>query len=200
MKQKSFEALLDGYINNSLTQAEIRQFLAALSDPERKAEVEAKINSLLLGPATGMTSEQADAVFQKLWQTAGENSNQNPVQNNKAVTGSLRRFYWLAAAVIIGLLVVGGLQFFSKENNFTTQSASAANRFQNDVAPGGNKAELLTADGQWVQFIETGIAQNKLFQTKKDDDGNIIGDGTAKEARMIYLFPVLPFVTYNFKF
>jgi hypothetical protein len=34
----------------------------------------------------------------------------------------------------------------------------------------------------------------------QDKDGNIIGDGTVKEARMIYLFPVLPSVTYNFKF
>ena len=33
-----------------------------------------------------------------------------------------------------------------------------------------------------------------------DKDGNIIGDGTEKEARLIYLFPILPSVTYNFKF
>jgi hypothetical protein len=34
----------------------------------------------------------------------------------------------------------------------------------------------------------------------QDEDGNPIGDGTQKEARMIYLFPVLPSLTYNFKF
>jgi hypothetical protein len=37
-------------------------------------------------------------------------------------------------------------------------------------------------------------------RTKQDKDGNVIGDGTQKEVRMIYLFPILPFVTYNFKF
>ena len=31
-------------------------------------------------------------------------------------------------------------------------------------------------------------------------DGKPIGDGTQKEARMIYLFPILPSLTYNFKF
>lgn len=40
-----------------------------------------------------------------------------------------------------------------------------------------------------------------LFTTIQiDDDGNIIGDGTIKEARMIYLFPILPSITYNIKF
>ena len=33
-----------------------------------------------------------------------------------------------------------------------------------------------------------------------DDDDNVIGDGTQKEARMIYLFPILPSVTYNITF
>jgi hypothetical protein len=34
----------------------------------------------------------------------------------------------------------------------------------------------------------------------QDEEGNPIGDGSQKEARMIYLFPVLPSLTYNFKF
>ncbi len=35
---------------------------------------------------------------------------------------------------------------------------------------------------------------------KQDDDGNIIGDGTEKEARMVYLFGALPYFSWNFKF
>ncbi len=37
-------------------------------------------------------------------------------------------------------------------------------------------------------------------RTKQDDDGNIIGDGTEKEARLVYLFGALPYFTWNFKF
>ena len=37
-------------------------------------------------------------------------------------------------------------------------------------------------------------------RTKQDDDGNIIGDGSEKEARMVSLFPILPSITYNVKF
>ncbi|MCG8326250.1 MAG: TonB-dependent receptor [Chitinophagales bacterium] len=37
-------------------------------------------------------------------------------------------------------------------------------------------------------------------RTKQDEDGNIIGDGTEKEARLVYLFGALPYVGWNFKF
>ncbi|HMQ49696.1 MAG TPA: TonB-dependent receptor [Saprospiraceae bacterium] len=37
-------------------------------------------------------------------------------------------------------------------------------------------------------------------RVQQDDEGNIIGDGTVKEARMVYLFGVLPYFTWNFKF
>jgi hypothetical protein len=37
-------------------------------------------------------------------------------------------------------------------------------------------------------------------RTKQDEEGNIIGDGTEKEARLVYLFGALPYFTWNFKF
>lgn len=58
--------------------------------------------------------------------------------------------------------------------------------------------------GEWVFSIYNAYNQENPFtiytRTKQDDDGNVIGDGTEKEARLIYLFPILPSVTYNFKF
>lgn len=35
---------------------------------------------------------------------------------------------------------------------------------------------------------------------KQDDEGNIIGDGTEKELRLVYLFGALPYFTWNFNF
>jgi CarboxypepD_reg-like domain/TonB-dependent Receptor Plug Domain len=58
--------------------------------------------------------------------------------------------------------------------------------------------------GEWVFSIYNVYNQHNPFtiytRTKQDDDGNVIGDGTEKEARLVYLFPILPSVTYNFKF
>lgn len=58
--------------------------------------------------------------------------------------------------------------------------------------------------GQWVFSIYNAYSRQNPFtiytRTKQDKDGNIIGDGTEKEARLVYLFPIIPSVTYNFKF
>ncbi|MBT1685110.1 TonB-dependent receptor [Dawidia soli] len=58
--------------------------------------------------------------------------------------------------------------------------------------------------GQWVFSVYNVYSRKNAFtiytRTKRDDDNHVIGDGTQKEARMIYLFPVLPSVTYNIKF
>lgn len=58
--------------------------------------------------------------------------------------------------------------------------------------------------GQWVFSIYNVYNRKNPFtvytRTKQDDDGNIIGSGREKEARLIYLFPIMPTVTYNFKF
>jgi hypothetical protein len=58
--------------------------------------------------------------------------------------------------------------------------------------------------GQWIFSVYNVYNRHNPFtvytRTRQDKDGEIIGDGTEKEARLIYLFPILPFVTYNFKF
>jgi hypothetical protein len=57
---------------------------------------------------------------------------------------------------------------------------------------------------QWIFSIYNVYNRKNPFtiytRTKEDSQGNVIGDGTQKEAVLIYLFPILPSVTYNFKF
>jgi len=56
----------------------------------------------------------------------------------------------------------------------------------------------------WVFSVYNVYNRSNAFsiytRVKQDEDGNVIGDGTEKEARMIYLFPILPSITYNIKF
>jgi hypothetical protein len=57
---------------------------------------------------------------------------------------------------------------------------------------------------QWVLSVYNVYNRQNPFtiytRTKRDDKGNIVGDGTEKEARMVYLFPILPSINYNIKF
>lgn len=56
----------------------------------------------------------------------------------------------------------------------------------------------------WVFSLYNVYSRKNAFtiytRVKQDDDGNIIGDGKEKEARLISLFPLLPSVTYNIQF
>ncbi|MBL0744819.1 TonB-dependent receptor [Chryseolinea lacunae] len=58
--------------------------------------------------------------------------------------------------------------------------------------------------GSWVFSVYNAYNRQNPFtiytRVTKNKDGDIIGDGYTKEARMIYLFPILPSVTYNIKF
>lgn len=58
--------------------------------------------------------------------------------------------------------------------------------------------------GQWVFSVYNVYNRKNPFtvytRSIQDEDGKVLGDGSQKEARMIYLFPILPSVTYNFKF
>lgn len=58
--------------------------------------------------------------------------------------------------------------------------------------------------GQWVISVYNAYNRKNPFtiytRVAQDEDGNPVGNGAQKEARMIYLFPILPSVTYNFKF
>jgi hypothetical protein len=57
---------------------------------------------------------------------------------------------------------------------------------------------------QWVFSLYNVYNRKNPFtvytRSLQDKDGNVIGDGSQKEARLIYLFPIMPSVTYNFKF
>jgi len=57
---------------------------------------------------------------------------------------------------------------------------------------------------QWIFSVYNVYNRKNPFtiytRTKEDSNGNVAGDGSQKEAVLIYLFPVLPSVTYNFKF
>lgn len=70
------------------------------------------------------------------------------------------------------------------------------------LTPRKNKGKKY--ETSWVFALYNAYSRKNPFslytRVQQNDDGDIVGDGTSKEARMIYLFPLLPSVTYNIKF
>jgi hypothetical protein len=65
------------------------------------------------------------------------------------------------------------------------------------------RSERRRFKSEWVFSVYNVYSRQNAFsiytRTIQDDEGNVI-DPNRKEIRMIYLFPILPSVTYNFKF
>ncbi len=70
------------------------------------------------------------------------------------------------------------------------------------LTPRKNKGKKY--ETSWVFALYNAYSRKNPFslytRIRQNDDGDLIGDGTEKEARMIYLFPLLPSITYNIKF
>jgi ferric-dicitrate binding protein FerR (iron transport regulator) len=64
---------------------------------------------------------------------------------------------WWAAAVVAGLLFASGLYFLLRPVATVKPTPALAQRYKNDIAPGGNKAMLTLADGSHIVLDE---AQN----------------------------------------
>jgi hypothetical protein len=65
------------------------------------------------------------------------------------------------------------------------------------------RSENRRIKGEWIFAIYNVYNRKNVFsiytRAVEDEDGNV-ADPTVREIRMIYLFPILPSVTYNFKF
>ena len=70
------------------------------------------------------------------------------------------------------------------------------------LVPRKNKGKKY--ETSWVFSLYNAYSRKNPFsiytRVRLDDDDNVIGDGTEKEARLIYLFPILPSITYNINF
>ncbi|MDO6433055.1 DUF4974 domain-containing protein [Flavitalea sp. BT771] len=88
---------------------------------------------------------------------------------------SMRRYYWIAAAVL--LLIAGAAVFFNL-NKAKTNFAQlpVEQRFHNDVSPGGDKAVLELADGSKIVLDNASngaLAQQGGTQVMKLDNGQL---------------------------
>jgi len=82
-------------------------------------------------------------------------------------------FYWKKIAVAAAVLfILGAGVFFFRQSIFSNQT-----EFVNDIAPGGNNAKLILANGKTIDLKRAaqGVLVNQNgFQIKKTDNGQII--------------------------
>src|SRR5687768_9758390 len=139
-----FMELIQGYIENSLTEQEEEELFAMIQQPEYNNLLEEAVEARLNLPQTAGPSINKDRLEQITQKILGTK------QPAKII--SIRRFSRVAAAAVIVLMIsVGGYFYFNKEGLRQAQPDNTAQRFKNDVAaPGKAKAMITLADGRTV--------------------------------------------------
>lgn len=102
--------------------------------------------------------------------------------------------WWLAAASFLLIVGTGSWFLLRRESGKPTPDAlaNASERFKNDVAPGGNKARLLLADGTEIILDSAGnglLSQQGGAKVIKPDNGTIEykqGTGTGEKEVVVY--------------
>ena len=93
------------------------------------------------------------------------------------------------------------VDYFTKRNDYRLP---AYHRMDLSATLFPKKARQRKIQGKWVFSVYNVYNRKNPFtiytRIAEDEEGNVIGDGTRKEARMIYLFSILPSVSYNVKF
>jgi len=150
--------LLDQFATNSLTEAEFDELFGLI----RQGENEEEIKSLLAADLDAQKSEGYDRLY---WAKKFRSLTLNPSPSewNFEKTPVPRIFPWWRVAVAASIILMLGISsyFFFKKSDNQTEIAKE-HELPNDVAPGGNKAILILADGS--QIILDSAANGSLAQ------------------------------------
>lgn len=152
---KSFDELTAGYLNNSLKEKELRNFLEIIRNKEYEQKLKDKISEQLQSESVTEHADKTreEIIFNNIMLLANteEKIKKENDETRKARIIRFRRF--AIAAAIIGLIASGThlvMYVLKKESRKT-----CAHKFKNDTSPGINKATLTLADGSSIILDDT---------------------------------------------
>ncbi len=155
MYKKSFDDLLSGYINNSLTRDDLAYFIQLIRNGEFEEETKQMIEQLLIEkPSITIDDhERADKIFENILQRSAQidEESEKIILPAPARTKLFSIVRFVAAASIIGLVILGSYYWFgNKPANEISKTEVKKPVYKNDLPRGGNKALLTLADGSVI--------------------------------------------------
>jgi len=153
MTKERFTGLLDGFLQQTLTQDEIEEFLQEAGKPGHQQVLAGILDKHFEDRRfTGLAGEdQASAAFRTLADKIGI----VPVENE---TPKVRRMplyrRWAAAAVLV-LIAGGAYLYFNRSVQAPDAVVNDRSVYSSDAVPGSNKATLTLANGKTIQLDTT---------------------------------------------
>ncbi len=182
MNINHIEKLLQGYLNDSLTEKELQEFLEIIRNRTDDSKIESLVDEALEKDQFPGLSDKAryDAYFTRIMKDADEKkllllseSDPSDKNNKRRLTGWTR----IAAAASIILLVAFG-SLWTIKNYFSDNGKSVASSAMpvTDLGPGSNRAMLTLSDGTTIMLDSAGnglLAEQAGTQVVKVEDGRL---------------------------
>ncbi|MFX1704021.1 FecR domain-containing protein [Chitinophaga sp. CC14] len=152
MQEQRVIYLLQQRLSGNETAAEQEELYTLLEDDGNMEILMAALTDLMWqAPADTATPDTAarTALLQSI--TGADLT--TPFVETAQPVKTVYRFWW-AAAVVAGLLFATGLYFLFRPVASVKTTPALAQRYKNDIAPGGNKAMLTLADGSRIVLDE----------------------------------------------
>ena len=155
MQKVEFRELLEGYLSNTLTDEQLRDFLNAVRLSENQRLLQERIQSLFEDDSISEFSakEKGDVIFDKIMRDAKEEPGAG-----KARKGIFTWIRYAAAAVIILAICLAGYYFLNNsrdKENMVQFLEPQEKRFKNDILPSRDETILELSDGRKVVLDST---------------------------------------------
>lgn len=138
-------------------------------------------------PVTGLTGSQSQALYTNIVDRLKQESEWGQQKNMPFIRRPA--FRWAAAAAVVAL-VAGSLYLWpSSQQDEHVVKAETGQRFKNDIAPGGNKAILILADGSQVELdaLQNGrVAQQGNVNILKLNSGQVAYDNSNNKTGEVF--------------
>ncbi|HVU55405.1 MAG TPA: FecR domain-containing protein [Puia sp.] len=185
----SFELLVEKFLQDDLTPAELSLFLHLVKEPSNLQILREILTEKLENREyTGLSDDaNVDLMFSQMLARAQEEE-----ADNKAPASPPKRLFpiWRAAAAAAVLFVVGVSYFLLLKRSSTPPIAQKppAPALKTDVAPGGNKAMLTLSDGSTISLEDANngtLAQQGNARVVKLSNGELAYQPSGRAAKEI---------------
>ena len=190
MWDKRLEYLFVLYYQNKASDLERVELIAFLEEDEYQEQIKDLIANLILSDSAdkvlskGVSEDILLSIFQT---TPNKQAGTNVVAFGSKRSRILSNWkYWLAAAMISGITILGGYSWIRSKQ----EAPLAEHRFEKDVQPGNDKAQLALWDGTVIELgsdtegqmpQNSGIKINALEgEVVSDKNSNSVGYNTLK--------------------
>lgn len=174
MNNSRFRYLYDQYLNRKLNNEELKEWKAALSDPDLRDELELLTQSLWDRddlPVPDYSKEKARAIYEEIIGAPDEKPDFFTTEPNTPKI--IRLWPRFAAAAFTVVVFFTGLLLYSKHNIYTENEPIHVQ----DVAPGKVGATLTLANGKKIRLADAGngeIAKESGVSVTKTPDGQLV--------------------------